>query len=973
MSPQKANSLLLIALDAAADLLYDGCKEVQEKFISLPQSKQEYEKFYATLCKHMKQYAHDIETRERLLEKFVDSERIKQQGQGTMYVDSHNQEQNDVQNMQDLDNTDSHLPKEDGQKQQLMAELIAFEKRMLHDPDKRDSVPGNNELIEKIARVVTFMCLNMNPELQDMLRGRHTLGAGHNVIQELVYCLEKIAKDIEILGLHQVRVVLMLLEACRAVMQGPNSAIQKYMRDHGLFQFCVKILCRNRDRFDGKLQEAKKKGHVVKDRQVTEGDGRDPVAFVMQSVLQLRNTAVQVLLAAIEEDIDCELTRALLDSPEHTYSMYADVLYDISLSLNITFEELSSPPFKSMEGLLDEKIFSDNHGFPILSDSRRSEEQVVETGRSIRESFRTYGINTLILLKKVIDANKQIQQFSQQFMHVGKPKRNIREKEMQRLVDLFERFTTDEKVLKIFLHPITVIQLKNGEKAMTTLMFETPNRNEYLKKDYAKEKHDCLQQFKKSPGNHLQVLTAFVEHFETVDIELRLLETIDPVSRQIVRYSQAFTSFSTMMTAGINTVLIFYAAGHRLSSESTSDDEHSVLYYNLPHNVLFIMSIAQLVSLSFKLYAFLRRKVPALVGDAERENESRDRHIHLYDTGDVSVLGITKSKWRNPLRKRKPIKRLSTLQKMTIVLTNSECLFTVVTAILAVLSLFEPFASVFLLICMLLRFQATSELILHLARVVLRVAGITVGLICLAYIWSFAVFMYRNAEMLYDGDIVCDKLIKCATTTLWRGMTAAGGIGDLMVHTLYEGDGNKARSDAIFNIFFFFAVLITLQAAYVTLLMSCASDAETKRRRSSALVHERCFVCGMERREFESTQKFKEHTKGICDPWRYMTLRMYLQEKLANSRNSLTGIEKHAAQEMMLMPKDFCEGRSADSAKGRINVINFMPIQAQVNTVWKFNAPSPITSTLGGLGITLLQEAIHKHVETIGKWHVMQT
>ena len=214
-----------------------------------------------------------------------------------------------------------------------------------------------------------------------------------------------------------------------------------------------------------------------------------------------------------------------------------------------------------------------------------------------------------------------------------------------------------------------------------------------------------------------------------------------------------------------------------------------------------------------------------------------------------------------------------------------------------------------------------------------------------------------NGKMFWDGEMVCDKMYKCVVTGIWRGITMAGGIGDIFMTAVWFKQ--EASQVMFINIAFFIMVAVSQSAIITALVTRSFSEHRSEERKRIQLQDFKCLICGQDRKDFASYEDFEAHRNGIHDPWRYMKLRMYLQDKIAVNRYGLSGIERHVASNLLLLTED------GDITRD-VEVLEFMPIRRRGDMLVESEQPqSSILNTLGGTRVMSLVQGITSQCEVL--------
>jgi len=453
-----------------------------------------------------------------------------------------------------------------------------------------------------------------------------------------------------------------------------------------------------------------------------------------------------------------------------------------------------------------------------------------------------------------------------------------------------------------------------------------------------------------------------------IEVEMQQIENIDPVSRTIVRHADWFINFSSIVTIAINCILLFFSTGTRITSENDFEAGISRIHPTIKFSLL-LCNIVQLCSLGVAMYAFLIKKMPAIVANAERENLlARRQHnkigqspqsVALLGQGSVSGARLSKVTHDGVLKRVKP---LSVFQKWGYVLRSPQFSYMVLMSLCAVGAVFQPFFSVFLLIGVLVRIHKSYQLMCTVVNIGTQAFLVLLMSVVTTYCHALLVFLYMNGKMFWNGEMPCDRLYKCVITGVWQGMTHVGGLGDIMLLASHFKD--EATFGMLFNVFFFMVVSLMQQSLIVAMVARSFSDLRSKSRKQQDLEMYKCFICGMDRKQFSSVEEFHEHRNTLHDPWKYMKLRIYLQEKMRNARHELTGIEVHISEKLLLKMSDSTSPE--DDLKLEAN--QFMPIRAQGSRLISAEhniGPKSVTDTLGAPGLMSLVNGVSRQADVL--------
>lgn len=974
--PGKHNHLRELALEAGTELLQDGSLQVQQRLLARLNDRR-YMDFNAMIGKHILNYARDMQQRQRVLTKLVATSRIAS--------DKHLEPEAGHVDPEDVYWTPRHDETQSPEEAKNKAdtyELVRFEKEQLYDPRTRDLIPGDKQLMVRLLDFLTTMILDVNPvpaeelklsptkqsvgqQLQDWLRGDGQEEGTVNILEALGTCIEAFAADVDIIGLYYVEVISKLFETCRGAVLGPNVTNQQMFNDLGVMKSVATILCRHRDDFDGRLQTSSMKNGKLKDREEREEDTlevteegvkqkppRNSLTTVMKDVLDMRNAGIEFMLANVEEDTELyPLTSAVIDVS--TYMLYAQVLYDIGLSLKIDFgaEVAHVTPFTTFE--LEKK-------------------KSVKNGAEVpwSEVFKSYGVNVLILMSKVLQASVMSSD-TEQARQLTMAESVAQQRELGRMRALFQRFHDDVNLPQLFNCITTVDVIAKGKPGVfVTLVFETPEQSNILDDEFDNEKQKILHKITMDSDSNLDMCTRFCEQFALIDQEMKTIGGITLLSRYLIRHSDWFLQIATVVTCSINLLLLFFAHGTRMSSENSEDlcnsestfdwvvckfignyNSEDAKIHPTVTTALSYLSAVQTVCLVIAAYSFYLKDMTSLLNGADRQfnlTKRVEKSPHALAQG-LTASSTQKMSFITDMKEDSWLKQVLEQQQVRHVLallSDFSVIYMGVTFSCAILAQFYPFVSVVLLAGVLLRVMRTAVLVDILASITYNAIIVLFLSIITSYCYSVFIFFMMNGQMYWNGQMVCDKLYKCSLTGIWRGITMSGGIGDVLLTPNWFRQ--EASTEMILNLTFFILVSVIQNTIILALVTRAWSEYRTTVKRRTELSTMKCFICGADRKDFDSVEEFHEHTSDYHDPWKYMKLRIYLQNKLKVNRYSLTGLERHVATSMLL-------DEDPETSTREIEVLEFMPIRKRgIEDITPEDDRISIKNTLGGRKVTSL-------------------
>eukprot|EP00118_Oscarella_pearsei_P014018 m.117174 g.117174 ORF g.117174 m.117174 type:complete len:2678 (+) comp37607_c0_seq1:123-8156(+) len=138
----------------------------------------------------------------------------------------------------------------------------------------------------------------------------------------------------------------------------------------------------------------------------------------------------------------------------------------------------------------------------------------------------------------------------------------------------------------------------------------------------------------------------------------------------------------------------------------------------------------------------------------------------------------------------------------------------------------------------------------------------------------------------------CDTLLMCIITSLNQGMRNGGGIGDVLRPLSSEEPLYPAR--VVYDLLFFFIIIIIVLNLIFGVIIDTFADLRTEKTTSDEILKNSCFICGLERKEFDNKDvTFEEHIHKEHNMWDYLSFTVLLKVK---DGTDFTGPESYVKQ-----------------------------------------------------------------------------
>ena len=166
-------------------------------------------------------------------------------------------------------------------------------------------------------------------------------------------------------------------------------------------------------------------------------------------------------------------------------------------------------------------------------------------------------------------------------------------------------------------------------------------------------------------------------------------------------------------------------------------------------------------------------------------------------------------------------------------------------------------------------------------------------LIMFALIYTFIGFYMLQDEFKDNsGHALCQDALGCFLAVINLGLRSGGGIADAIQLQSYNPESPQ---DYFWRVIFSLAFFITMITILLNLIFGMIIDAFGDLRDTKTANEEDaesvCFICGIERSEFERYTSFDDHVNREHNYWSYIYLLVYIQEKFKTKRTLMTGLE----------------------------------------------------------------------------------
>ena len=141
----------------------------------------------------------------------------------------------------------------------------------------------------------------------------------------------------------------------------------------------------------------------------------------------------------------------------------------------------------------------------------------------------------------------------------------------------------------------------------------------------------------------------------------------------------------------------------------------------------------------------------------------------------------------------------------------------------------------------------------------------------------------------------------CIMTTLNQGLRAGGGLADILRPVSQREQGFSARW--LYDMSFYFVMIVIVLNLILGIIIDTFADLRKEKQEKDELRRNTCFVCGLQRAAFDSSDasSFERHCREDHSPWSYVNFVVLLKTK---SATEFTGPESYVSELISRSPPD---------------------------------------------------------------------
>ena len=167
-------------------------------------------------------------------------------------------------------------------------------------------------------------------------------------------------------------------------------------------------------------------------------------------------------------------------------------------------------------------------------------------------------------------------------------------------------------------------------------------------------------------------------------------------------------------------------------------------------------------------------------------------------------------------------------------------------------------------------------------------------LLITVYIYSMIGYYFLNEYFHVDDKPICGDAFQCFFETLSEGLRAGGGIADSILTPDYNENSRIIYLlIVIYDISFFFLVIVLLLNVVFGMIIDSFGNLRDENKIYQEDKKNVCFICGINRDEYERVASFDVHVEQEHNPKNYLYYLIYVCQKEKVSAIHLTDIESY--------------------------------------------------------------------------------
>ena len=222
----------------------------------------------------------------------------------------------------------------------------------------------------------------------------------------------------------------------------------------------------------------------------------------------------------------------------------------------------------------------------------------------------------------------------------------------------------------------------------------------------------------------------------------------------------------------------------------------------------------------------------------------------------------------------------------------SDLIWHVIYTLITIGSLFHPIVAVFQLFDIAIRSETVKQIYAAVSKNVSQFLWTLFILVVVITVYSSIGFFFLNDTFSSDDGPYCTTAFSCFMNTLNLGLRNGGGIGDAIQTQPYDpADVGLFVWRIVFDMSFFIIMIILLLNLIFGMIIDSFGELRDQKTSNDEDQKNVCFICGIERSEFERHTSYEEHVRDDHNPWNYVYYIVYLLDRFKTAKVEMTDIE----------------------------------------------------------------------------------
>ena len=212
-------------------------------------------------------------------------------------------------------------------------------------------------------------------------------------------------------------------------------------------------------------------------------------------------------------------------------------------------------------------------------------------------------------------------------------------------------------------------------------------------------------------------------------------------------------------------------------------------------------------------------------------------------------------------------------------------------------SSFHPVVAAFQLLDIVIRSDSVTRIAKAVTRNATQFFWTLVLLLVTVYIYSFIGLYFLNRRYKDDDGYLCADAYACFLASLNQGLRSGGGIADAIKSVPYDPESKwNYFLNTLYDLSFFILIITLLLNLIFGMIIDAFGELRDEKNANDEDKLNVCFICGLERSEYERIGNFDKHTSEEHNMWQYVAYIVYLQEKEKSFSTDMTDIESYVAE-----------------------------------------------------------------------------